>query len=445
MRKINAITTMLLFATIAAWLTSTSCGGCGDNNGGGGTDQKPPPATGNAPAGLSTMLPYDVTLPDPAIRVLETNVRRGFDLFSWQSFIALCSTPDKEILGLHGDNATVWETFKYNYQVFLDSGQRPSPWNAIGITQLKQLSQTGKTPPDMAAIFQPFLTGPLIDQNGQYVRFEIAMNKEMFEYIDSNTLYNIEGQRAFKGPVVFPSGDSAKKAYGAILIKAAWKILGNGDDTATFHKVRAIVHITALPSKGIKDSSYEALVGLVGLHIGTKTVTSPQWIWSTFEHADNVPDYNKRQETKHYHFYNAANGDKRLNIVPSQPWNPGITGQSPSQIARLTPVDSGTQALNDSMHALIVAVNPKSVWQYYKLVGTQWPVHPASSNTGDPFPLYLANCTLETYDQGSVKDGKIIYTPNVTSSCINCHNGATTWGGVPSDFTYVLKTAKAKK
>ena len=30
-------------------------------------------------------------------------------------------------------------------------------------------------------------------------------------------------------------------------------------------------------------------MGLVGLHIVSKTPARPQWIWSTFEQVDNVP------------------------------------------------------------------------------------------------------------------------------------------------------------
>ncbi|SIT34570.1 hypothetical protein SAMN05421788_11741 [Filimonas lacunae] len=437
--------TILLLASATAILF-VSCSGTGQpTDGSDSTHPKPPDDSGKVQTTLSSVLPYDVSLPPQNERVLETTVRRGFDNFSWHSFIALCWNPEGGLIGEHGDNATVWETWKYNYEVFLDSGQKPSPWNQLLVKKDKSLFQTGKTPPDMRAIFQPFLTGPLIDQNGQYARFEIAINKEMFEYIDNNTLYNIEGQRKFKDTLRFPSGDSAKKTYGAIMVKAAWKILGKGDDSTKFHRRMATIHTPVTTAQGTRDSTYEALVGLVGLHIGTKTEVSPQWIWSTFEHVDNVPDYGKAVAGKQYNFYNIAAGEKRLNQVPSQPWNPGKPGQTPSQIARLTPIDSGTQALNDSIRALLVAINPKSVWQYYTLVGTQWPVHPSASDTGDPFPLYMANCTLETYDQGSIQGGKIVYTPNVTSSCINCHNGATTWGGAPSDFTFILKTAKAEK
>jgi hypothetical protein len=328
--------------------------------------------------------------------------------------------------------------------VFLDNGQKPGPWSVVQQSQQKILSQIGKTPPDMTAIFQPFLTGPLIDQNGEYARFEITINKEMFEYIDKHTLYNIEGQRNFKAPVVFPEGNNDKETFGAVLVKASWKILGKDDDTSRFHKARATIHVAALPSRGIRDTSYDAWVGLVGLHIGTKTITSPQWIWSTFEQVDNVPDYNN-EARRHYNFYNNDSSNNTLNKAPVQPWNPGIKNQVPSQVARLTPIDPGTKHLNDSIHKLLIAINRRSVWQYYELVGTQWPVHPSSGHTGDPFPVYMANATLETYDQGNLKNGKVTYTPAVTSSCIGCHNASTTWGGRPSDFTYVLKTAKALK
>ena len=31
-------------------------------------------------------------------------------------------------------------------------------------------------------------------------------------------------------------------------------------------------------------------MGLVGLHIVQKTPIRPQWVWSSFEHIDNVPE-----------------------------------------------------------------------------------------------------------------------------------------------------------
>ena len=442
MRKIKILTLVIAIGMGATYISSVSCGN--GTNGGGGATTDPMAPPGKISTKLSPVLPYDAYI-GPNDKDIRTNIRRDFDIFSWQSFVALCwPTDPNEVIGQHGDNATVWGTWKKNYEIFLPDGQAPAPWDVAEQSNEMILSQEGKVPsnvPSLSAVFQPELTGPLVDQNGQYARFEIAVNQLMFNYIVNKNLYNIQGQFAFTDTISFPKGNLPKPgnpdtthAYGAMMVKASWKVLGAGDDTSRFHKIKAKIHITALPSKGIKDSTYEAWVGLVGFHIGTRTTICPQWIWSTFEQVDNCPDTGAVQD-KHYNFYNKAAGNKLLNKPPVQPWNAGIPGQVPTQVGRVIPIYSGTQALNDSFKALLMAVNPKSVWQYYQLVGTQWPVNGDSvnMNTGNPFPVYMANCTLETYDQGSV--------PGVSSSCIGCHNAATSWGGRPSDFTFLLQTA----
>lgn len=157
-----------------------------------------------------------------------------------------------------------------------------------------------------------------------------------------------------------------------------------------------------------------------------------------------MPTFGKIAD-KHYNFYNKAAGDKNMNNAPAHPWNPNLPGQTPSQIVRLNPIFSGTQALNEAYRKKLAAVNPNSVWQYYELVGTQWPVHPEQSATGDPFPVYMANATLESYIQGVVKHDSVVFVPGVTSSCIGCHNGATSLAGRTSDFTYLLRTASPLK
>ena len=63
-------------------------------------------------------------------------------------------------------------------------------------------------------------------------------------------------------------------------------------------------------------------------------------------------------------------------------------------------------------------------------------VHVLPLPTGVPAPTYLANTTLETYSQGD--------TPLSSSSCIGCHNNATTLHlpAGASDFTFTLEKAK---
>lgn len=439
MKKMKTLAALIAVGVGMAYVStvSWSCNGSTSDN---KTDSLKTALADTSQNQLSSVLPYDVSF-NKGDTVLQTQIRADFDRFSWESFIALNWSPDStHVIGQDGDNPTVWETWKENSEVFLPDGSRPAAWNPTFQAEHKTLVQVGKTPTVLTDVTQPFLTGPLIDQNGQYTRFEIVMNKEMFNYIDVNTLYNYQGQQKFTDTIIFPAGDAVKKAYGAIMVKASWKILGKGDDTTHFHRSKATIHVAAIPKQGIRDTTYTALVGLVGLHIGTKSIQNPQWIWSTFEHVDNAPTFNQVQD-KHYNFYNNAAGNKNINNAPAHPWNPSRPGQIPSQIVRLTPIFEGTQALNDAYHAKLIAVNPKSVWQYYELVGTQWPVHPEQSQNGDPFPVYMANATLESYIQGVVKDNKVSYVPGVTSSCIGCHNGATSLSGRTSDFTYLLKTA----
>src|SRR5207302_4222192 len=68
------------------------------------------------------------------------------------------------------------------------------------------------------------------------------------------------------------------------------KILTPEDDASKFHHVDALV---AMPvaTEGQSDAPcLERTLGLVGIHIVHKTTSRPQWIWTSFEHKDNVPE-----------------------------------------------------------------------------------------------------------------------------------------------------------
>ena len=392
---------------------------------------------------ISSDLPFDVTIPSTST-VLETTIRRDFDIFSWESFIALNWKPNSsQQIGLHGDNATVWESWTSVGDIFLPDGKKPQPWGSPGTApsacdgaEGKVLSQVGKTPNVLEAVSQPFKTGPLIDQNGVYTRFEILVNEEMFDYIYDNGLYSFDGQQKFNKPAVFPEGSNSKEVWGAIMVKASWKELSADDDHTRFHTSEALIY------DADTDQCRKAKVGLVGMHIGTKTEICPQWIWSTFEQIDNVPTFGHEDEQSHYNYYNKDN-DYPVNQAPARPWDPEKEGQTPSQIVRYQPIFEGTAALNKQYQEALKAINRNSVWQYYELVGTQWPVHPEDLPLGDPFPEFMANATLESYIQGIDRNGKIQLIPNVTSSCMGCHNGATMLAnGKASDFTFILERAQ---
>ena len=61
-------------------------------------------------------------------------------------------------------------------------------------------------------------------------------------------------------------------------------------------------------------SCEEKKVALVGLHFVHKTKSRPQWIWTTFEHIDNVPDPD--QDPTPGKTYTFNNGDPSVPAFP---------------------------------------------------------------------------------------------------------------------------------
>jgi hypothetical protein len=411
---------------------------------------------------LSPTLPADVSFGNT---VTLPALQRDFDIFSWNSFIAVVWPPgpggtgdpsQKPGEGPTGDNPTVFETYKDVSTVFLPGGKAPV-WDAPPVIPpaclqafkpgMKVLSQIGKTPGLLDETVQPFDTGPLVDQNQVYTRFEIVVNRSMFDYILANTLYSQAGQKAFAGPVKFPCGTGNQ--VGAVMIKAAWKVLGEGDDPSRFHKSQALVYTPKTTNPPVEESCVAQTVGLVGLHIGHKVNSAPQWVWSTFEQVDNVPtaaDVKSGTLKAHYNYFDPACKTCAVNEAPPRPWVPNLKTTPASQVVRVDTIPDFAHVSADEQNktalGLLRGVNEKSVWQYYALISTQWPTDPGPGNCnasatdplGNPAPQFLANTTLETYIQGQ--------TPNVSSSCIECHGNAAMTTGAASDFTYILQRAQ---
>jgi hypothetical protein len=399
-------------------------------------------------------------------------IQHEFDVFSWESFIALNwpaeanGNPDTSVLiGQKSGAMTVWQNYKESRDIFMPKGETPPAWNEPVLPPVEcnagsdkpVLIQVGKTPNVLDESGEPFRTGPLIDQNGQYTRYEILTNEVMFDYIVNNTLYSKQGQQAFGADADFPSsvvpkgidqtrkivagevGDLNKVSMqGSMMIKAAWKVMGQNDDAALFHTSEAYVYNNPSEFAGVKPACELQNVGLVGFHIGTKTAGSPQWAWSTFEHVNNAPTQGEAAMKPNYNYYNpdCDQGCTEVNSPPARPWDPAIVYTQPSQIERVIPIDAATKALNKEYQGALLAAVPGSVWANYELISTQWPTNADSTTdpTGVPAPSFLANTTLETYIQGSVRQ--------TSSSCIQCHNNAGMTDGHFSDFTYLLQRAE---
>ncbi|HTF03994.1 MAG TPA: hypothetical protein VK826_08210 [Bacteroidia bacterium] len=455
-KTILALGVIATFVGASVFMTSTGCGsGKPDSD----TLKGDSPVVAGIPNAYA-MQPVD----------MRAQTQESADTFSWMSFIAMnwpanASTcgPDTTKNILTGGGPVVWETYLADDQIYVDTNKRPAAWcnqNANAVLEnlpasVQELSRkTGITRfihtnakiDSMAGIDEAF-GGPLVDQNGRFVRYEVRVNADEYNYITTNTLWNKKGQAAFTkdSTISFPVGQTKYGSVGAMEIKAAWKVLGANDDTSSFYTIEAIVYNDN--GGKVSPGANPVMLGLVGLHIAHKTPTQKNWVWSTFEHQDNL--------TKS--FFNPACDTCKpnqpipgTNIVELNPQ--GLPIHSPTQVTRVNPLDD---PYLDGINTYFQGMLKGSVWANYELIGTQWFQFEAVATS------YLANSVLETYLQGPspasygtypLRQGEVYFTDpryqpfssNSSSSCMGCHFKAHS-NAKPSfkyDFSFLMGEAK---
>jgi hypothetical protein len=419
------------------------------------------------------------------------NLQRGFDFYSWLTFIAMNSPADGKTIGQGprsgGDAFTKWEdlaNFRPLGDVMLAKGAKPTWGTRIVPPECKRFDSKSLDGRNKIifhlgeeAFNQPFKTGPLIDQDGNFALFDILMNRPMYDFIVENGLYSKQGQEKFERPIGFPPGNNPVAGdkpepgrMGVIMFKVSYRILDpekNKHLIDKFHTSDALIFFPGPPATKTGPACVEKKLGLVGFHVGHKTRFAPQWVWTSFEHVSNVPDEaldgSIEKKLDRYNFFNAkcTNDCPAVNDTPPQPWDPdtSLTFKGPyrSQVVRKRmlpgPVIDEVAKLNEAFQGLLKG----TVWENYMLLTTQWPSNRACVQevqkleqekkdlmtvvdpTCAPAPTYLANTTLETYSQGKI--------PLASSSCMACHGNATT-KHVPataSDFTFILEKAQSAR
>lgn len=399
---------------------------------------------------LSCYLPADMTptpAPSPSPQNFNT-LQRAADIFSWQEFFALNWPARADVRGepdlnkkISDPGPRVWETWKEEYEVYLKDGARPKQWNdrepvphSCDNGRGKVFFRTQKIHDVVDATLQAAaadgtLPATLTDQKGRLVRYEIRLNKVLFDHIVKHRLYDARVQRLAKS-VDFPDG--------AILIKAAWREV-SADEEKLFHTVDACV--CDKDEAGKMVNCHRQRMGLVGFHITQKTPSAPQWIWSTFEQVNNVPGPGSE---KPFSFFNAA--------CKTCPPNAQTQKGTPNQIERAIPIPArdpdcdepqkavdNVRRLNDDVRDALSQSG--SVFQNYGLINTQWPLprmssaKPPHETVFDVRPIALGNTTMESFVQP-------------TSSCMGCHSTARTVNAnnfVSSDFSFTLNNAQPQQ
>ncbi len=399
--------------------------------------------------------------------------------FAWEAFLALnwpakkngsggyvdgvpADVPFSEV-GEPGDlSPTVWETYADANAVFTNTA--PPKWEENQIVPLGPgedcseskimrffNKQTSPQEEDIQDLFQATGEEWLIAQNSGLVWYEVLVNKKEFEFIYNKKLYDQDSLWAYgerEGAIWLPEGAMELKASWLQFSDEAYE--NNENNIQERYKiVRACVpRSVAFDEKGnlILEDYQPTYIGLVGLHIITKTPTAPQLIWATFEQVDNVPTEGTDEMSNNYTFYNASCSERcEVNtpfpVVKGEPVDTSI----PNQTTRLKMNSIGSDAveMNKVAKKLITEQNPNSVWQHYQLINAQWPntaLSDVMNGTGNslenggayPTVQVMGNPVSETYIQ--------------EISCIECHDGSTiSRGGKTLTTGYSFVFLKAQK
>jgi len=208
-------------------------------------------------------------------------------------------------------------------------------------------------------------------------------------------------------------------------------------------------------------------LALVGLHIVVRTPNSPQGVWASFEHVDNVPPVGlgdaREPDARDEGFGFAFNDPKRpqREIWPPQGWraaapvsldNPPSVTPTPSQAIRKHPVRHEIMQTNRAYWALPEVAG--SVWRRYMLVSVQWPTVASPrgpQNDGRYFPglppepdSKAAKYKVDEADDGRNVANSVMetYRQDAPASCMACHHAVGNARGY--DFVGTLGAGAAR-
>lgn len=278
------------------------------------------------------------------------------------------------------------------------------------------------------------LAKPGEPEPGRVIRQEVGeitvRNKEMFDYIFQNDLYNAQGiAKVFernKGNLANNAPYQATNEAGAlskidlpiaaIMIKSNWlfhqfaKDMGLTDDPAA-------PYIKKNMTTTIGNKEYTGEHWLMSFHISTKDI--PQWVWTTFEHVNNPGrcDFTGCNDSYGYASSDARPNGTVNNFTAPHVRNDGL--QASSVIFDLgKPYSSGpiSRGLSSVFKAMSIGTTSQTSmeplptdtgWLSYRLKGAQ---------------VNFTNAMGRATRLGnSITEGGFM----TTSSCITCHARAS--------------------
>ncbi|WP_298769815.1 hypothetical protein [uncultured Shewanella sp.] len=377
---------------------------------------------------------------------LPTSVTDGdncsFQQFAWQAFSYL----------LQIDSTTKQPRFLSwmpTYDIFVDKGNTPRKWGTATTTDANTCQKERKENPERLYLSQTVLENapvqagsnfPLIDQAGNFVYYDILVNKISYDFINQCDLY--QSNCAAKVYEQYPSNGSGDNNYAnlrfpasSFVLKTAWMLNPNTPDD-----------YFVIP--GIIENKCELVdLALVGIHVVGTTQVHKEFIWATFDHYRNAPDCaqitSAAPPTGEWNFYNPDCKDCPRNTFQAD---------KPTQVCRVHPYGESSvpeqdpenttnmQQINQSMSDNIKANSSTAdYWANYELTGNVWSQNgnlPATTNF-QRGSLSSANVSMETYVQNGVAD------INPAFNCMSCHNISTGTEGTGRDAIATQQTNAA--
>ncbi len=413
--------------------------------------RRPPPTPPAAPP-LDPNPPAQIEFPAGQPETGDANLdREAVSRFAWRTFIAVNwparasgprGTPDPENPFKNTSGPTVWATWKSQEDLYPDDA-KPKAWDeadpvpsvavfdqklrrkqyplhelaAPGAGRVKVLGQL--TSVNQAVTAAGVGGAPLVDQRGKIVRYEVRVNRAAYDTIFTRKLYLRDELKKLPEH----GGDFA---VGSINVKAAWKELPDYPEVRKrYYHTKA--HVAVRLRKDLPPVTEERVVGLVGLHVVARVEGRKSWVWSTFEHVDNLapPPGAAVASFRDPAAAVADNTPKPKKIEPDEGFP-----TTPVQAGRTGSIHAGVKAANDAHRPL--AAPP---WNHYELVGVQWAREKKEDGTlvdnGAPLafktvlpprPEPVRNVTMETF--------------HPDSACLRCHGPSV--GLEPRRFPFVF-------
>lgn len=419
------------------------------------------------PLPLSGIVPVVVNVPATATPL---EARPCFDDFSWRSFIALNwpaapnergvpKSPHDPSVFLNAGQSylSVWGTYRTASALYRIDSEPPVPFSSsqgtntiCGVSALgsKILLMAAKSGTLLQDVDQAF-SYPLVDQNNNYIYYEIRFNADQYEFVRQNRLYLAKNlmQAEMKAPIAMPISSPQPYHEGAIMLKAAWKQMTPADDASRYYTVKGVILDESTGNPVCRDVT----LGLIAFHIGHKVDGLPQWVWSSFEQVDNVPNDDGSKPAGRMTLNNGTNDPATVGGWANRPASKHEVPAGKrvkAQVTRLnpipnTPTGASTVDINNYYRKLLA----KTVWTNYQLVITQWPADPVAQNqfkpkqdqgiypkdSGQPFPVNNAvNTAMETFFQSQTDAAGA-----GGNSCMQCHYGA---GNADFSWSLVLRS-----